>query len=114
MAPFIRDGDVITLRPCRDCPPRTGDVVAFVHPVSEQLLIHRVLAMNGCSFMTQGDNAPVNDGMIPEERVLGRVVAVERNGTRVRFGLGVERFLIVVLVRSKLLHLLLSRLHECA
>ncbi len=98
MAPFIRDRDVITVSPLASRKPGRGDVVAFIHPETKMLGIHRLLAFKGTRFLIQGDNMPETpDGMIRREAVLGRVTRVERGSQRVRFGLGPERRLIALL-----------------
>ena len=40
MTPFIRDGDIVTLVPLSR-PPRIGDVVAFAHPRTSGMAVHR-------------------------------------------------------------------------
>jgi len=100
MAPFIRDGDVITVSPLGFCAPGLGDVVAFIHPETQLLCLHRVLSVNGKGFLIQGDNMPEKpDGMIPRDAIFGRVTRVERAGRRVRLGLGPERLLLAYLSR---------------
>ena len=102
MTPFIRDGDVITVSPLASQPPRVGEVVAFIHPETKLLCLHRVLSVHGDSFFIQGDNMPEKpDGVIPREAILGRVTGVERAGRRVRLGLGPERLLFAILSRCK-------------
>jgi hypothetical protein len=100
MAPFIRDGDVISVSPLASSAPGLGDVVAFIHPETELLCMHRVLSVNGDSFFIQGDNMPEKpDGMIPREAIVGWVTRVERAGRSVRLGLGPERLLLALLSR---------------
>jgi hypothetical protein len=100
MAPFIRDGDVITVSPLAAGAPGPGDVAAFVHPETQRLCLHRVLSVSNGRFLIQGDNLPEKpDGMIPREALVGRVTRVERAGRRVRLGLGPERRLIAYLSR---------------
>ncbi len=100
MTPFIRDGDVITVSSLASHAPRRGDVVAFVHPETQRLCLHRVLSVHGDSFFIQGDNMPERpDGVIPREAILGRVTGIERAGRRVRLGLGPERLLVAILSR---------------
>jgi hypothetical protein len=100
MAPFIRDGDVICVSPLASRVPGPGDVVAFIHPETKLLCMHRVLSVNGDSFLIQGDNMPEKpDGMIPREAIVGRITRVERAGRRVRLGLGPERLLLALLSR---------------
>jgi hypothetical protein len=100
MAPFIRDGDVITVSPLAAGAPCPGDVAAFVHPETQRLCLHRVLSVSKGRFRIQGDNLPEKpDGMIPREALVGRVTRVERAGRRVRLGLGPERRFIAYLSR---------------
>lgn len=104
MSPFIRDHDVITVTPLGSRPPRTGEVVAFVSPADERLVVHRVVGRRGTELLVQGDNlARAADSPIPESRVLGRVKRVERNGKPVRLGLGAERRAVAFLSRKGLL-----------
>jgi hypothetical protein len=104
MAPFIRDGDIISVSPISSRLPDPGDVVAFLHPETKLLCIHRVLSGNNGAFLIQGDNMPQSpDGVIPPEAIMGRVTCVERRGRRVRLGLGPERLLIALLNHRGLL-----------
>jgi hypothetical protein len=100
MSPFIRDEDVVTLSPLRGDTPLFGEVVAFVSPYTERLTVHRVVGKEGDSYLTQGDRAPRNDGLIPSKNILGRVIKIERKGKKVLLGIGPERFLIAFLTRK--------------
>ena len=102
MSPFIRDDDVVTVSPLRGLPCRVGDVVAFVSPYSQRLMLHRVVGRGVDSCLIRGDHAPASDGLIPNASILGRVSKVERNGKDVLLGLGFERLLIACLVRMGL------------
>lgn len=111
MAPFIRDGDVITVAPFRGAQPGVGEVVAFVSPQAQVLVVHRVVARRGDYAFIQGDSvAEHSDGMVPPENLLGRVTRIERNGNRVWLGMGLERYVIAWLSRARLLIPLKSRL----
>lgn len=104
MTPFIRDGDVITIAPLRHLYPGIGSIVAFAHPVSGNMVVHRVIEMKGNSPVIKGDNGEnCFDGVIPFENILGFVTDIERNSRRIWLGLGPERFLIAWLSRFKLL-----------
>ncbi|MEW6532975.1 MAG: S26 family signal peptidase [Thermodesulfobacteriota bacterium] len=105
MTPFIRDGDRLTIAPLSARPPRVGDVVAFSVPgeYGSGLVIHRVVWNRGTTFVIQGDANGSLAAIIPSEHVLGRVVKAERNGARVRLGLGPEGRLIAWLSRTRLL-----------
>lgn len=102
MAPFIRDGDVITVSPVLHSRPRIGQVVAFATPEEEKLVVHRVVGRRGEALLIQGDSVPHGaDGMIPPENIMGRVTRVERNGHDVWLGLGPERIAIAYLSRAR-------------
>ncbi len=104
MAPFIRDGDVITVSPLQNGLPGVGDVIAFARPETGNLVVHRVVARRGTDSLVQGDSMPeYTDGMIPAENLLGRVTRVERDGREVLLGLGPERSVIAWLSRVGLL-----------
>jgi hypothetical protein len=91
MSPFIRSGDVLTIAPLSGRPPRIGEVVAFVHPVTGKLAVHRVVRARDAARLLRGDATLEADGWVRPEDILGRVTAIERNGRHVRFGLGMER-----------------------
>jgi hypothetical protein len=104
MAPFIHDGDVITVSPLPEGRPGVGEVVAFTRPEAGNLVVHRVVARLGTASLIQGDSVDgCTDGIIPPENVLGRVTRVERSGRAVWLGLGPERYVIAWLSRAGLL-----------
>ena len=101
MHPFIRNGDLVTLSPLFNTIPRLGDVVAFVLPGTDRLMIHRIIGAKGRFFLIKGDNLHGPDGLIPKTNILGRVTRVERNGKEIFFGIGPERILIALLTRRR-------------
>ena len=103
MSPFIKDSDVVTISPIVDSSPGFGDVIAFIHPRTERLIIHRVVGKIGDAFLLKGESALEPDGLIKKENILGLVTKVERKGKRIFLGLGPERFLIALLTRKNLL-----------
>lgn len=104
MAPFIRDGDVITVAPLQHSLPRVGEVVAFVRPGVEKLIVHRLIARRGAVVFIQGDNGlEIPEEIIPQENLLGTVTRIERNGHNIWMGLGPERYVIAWLSRTRLL-----------
>lgn len=103
MSPFIKDGDVVTVSPLHNSNPTIGDVVAFVSPGSDGLLIHRIVSKSGDHFLIMGDNIPKMGDRVPKNKLLGRILRVERNDRDVSFGLGPERVLIALLNRKGLL-----------
>jgi hypothetical protein len=83
MSPAIRDGECITVAPLGLLPIRIGDIVLYRH--RDGALVHRVVALRSRSGRTvalvpRGDAADLSDTPIAPDRVLGRVVAVERAG----------------------------------
>jgi hypothetical protein len=80
MTPSIRNNDVITISPLKEIPPAVGEVVAFRHPRSNRLLIHRVVRKKHGTFFFRGDNLRQTDSHIPRENILGVVTRVERRG----------------------------------
>jgi hypothetical protein len=111
MSPFIRDHDTITIAPWQESLPAVGEIVAFTRPGSQSLVVHRIVHRRGATYLIQGDNNPGSpDGYLPRSSLFGRVVQVERNGRRVRLGLGPERLLIAFLSRRSWLVPLLHRL----
>lgn len=101
MAPFIRDGDVLTVVPKGGGRSNPGDIVAFVHPANDRLTVHRIVAIRGGKVAIKGDNVSVPDGAIPEENILGFVRRVERDGRVVRPGFGTAGRLIASLSRYR-------------
>ena len=114
MAPFIQDGDVITVAPLQSVPPKIGEVVAFIRPGMGNLVVHRIVAWQGTAALIQGDSIQDHsDGLVPQENLLGRVARIERQGRPIWLGLGPERILIAWLSRVKLLIPLGSWLSSC-
>jgi signal peptidase I len=94
MRPFIRDGDLVEVRPIGATSVRRGDVVLF-RAEGGRALAHRVVRVVGDdrreALVTKGDSITWCDGPISREQVLGRVVAVERDGRRIGLGGGLQR-----------------------
>ena len=97
MSPFIKNEDVVTISPLQHKRPGLGDIIAFVHPETEGLCIHRIVRKKDGIYVTKGDNISETDECVPGEKILGFVTRVEREGKQVFLGLGPERFLIAFL-----------------
>jgi len=80
MSPTIRNGDIITLSPPKRFKPASGDILAFRHPETGKLIIHRAITVSSDTFLAKGDNSLDPDGHIPLSNILGVVTRVERNG----------------------------------
>ncbi len=103
MAPFIMDGDVITVVPAKRGSIGFGQLVAFTHPLTGKLVIHRLLGGSRGVHIVKGDNILSIDGLIPERNILGIVIGICREGKRITFGLGHEKYVIGFLSQLKLL-----------
>lgn len=113
MLPFIRDGDVLTITPLSQARLFIGNVVAFIHPINNNLLVHRIIAKQGSQFLIKGDNSPLlTDGWIQETQVIGCVTCVERDMEIINFGFGLERYLIAFLSKHNLLTRIFYRLGQ--
>jgi len=112
MFPFIRDGDIITVSPLSGSVPCIGDVLAFAHPETGKLLVHRIVGVKGNFFLPKGDNTLDTDGFVPKEGILGCVTNVERDGKVRLLGFGPERLLIACLSRIGILRPLLSMIWQ--
>lgn len=75
MVPTTRNGDLITLVPADKL--RIGDMVVF-H--SSQMVMHRVVGFSNQQVITKGDVASDFDPPLPQEKVLGKVIAISRSG----------------------------------
>lgn len=78
MLPFVRDGDVAVIRSAEVGEIAVGDVVLY-EAAPEQLVLHRVARREGNALIARGDALPDCEAVDPA-RVLGRLVALERNG----------------------------------
>jgi signal peptidase I len=107
MSPFIKNEDVVTITPVQGEWLSLGEIIAFIHPETEGLCIHRIVRKEDGFYVTKGDNRSETNEWVPIGNLLGSVTKVERNGTRVYLGLGPERLLITLLGRRGLLFPLL-------
>jgi hypothetical protein len=82
MLPAIRAGDILTVVPRGARPPRTCDLVAFVHPETGGVRVHRVVGLEAGRYILKGDNALWADPPVGPEGILGFVAGLERNGRR--------------------------------
>ncbi|GAB4557948.1 MAG: hypothetical protein Kow0047_02690 [Anaerolineae bacterium] len=80
MYPALRPGDAVWLAPIRPEGPRVGEIVVCALPAG--YLCHRVIWAARGRVRTKGDNNRGADPAQPVTALLGRVVAVERDGRR--------------------------------
>ena len=83
MLPWLRAGDIVTLKNCPLDTVRKGDIVVFKR--FEKLVIHRVIAYDnmiaGIAFITKGDSCKHTDGYILPSDFLGKAFSYERKGS---------------------------------
>ena len=115
MSPFVKEGDVVTVSPLRGREPRTGEIVAFLHPKSGHAAVHRVVRRTAPGvFLLRGDNSRGTEGPIAVERILGFVSEIVRNGRPVKAAHGPLAPVIAVLSRTGGLVLGLGFLRKAA
>jgi signal peptidase I len=90
MHPTIRNGEIITVAPLGESAIQLGDVVLYRR--GRAAIAHRVIRMQSASgrsgaFVLQGDAAISCDRPVCFAQLLGRVLAIERDGRRVRLDL---------------------------
>jgi hypothetical protein len=94
MKPFIRDGDVLVIARIAPAELRTGDVALF-RSRGGSVLAHRVCRSVGrgekTRWTTRGDALFMLDSSFGPDRLLGRVVTVERGGRIRRMDAGFGR-----------------------
>ena len=83
MRPFIKDGDLITVRPIENSSIRTGDVV-FYSTSEDKVVVHRVINKYGknasVAMVIKGDATFGPPDNVNSKNLLGKVIAIERNG----------------------------------
>jgi hypothetical protein len=112
MSPVVKDGDIITVAPRSAHKLCVGDIAAFSDLPDERLVVHRIIADFGESWLTKGDNLSNRDGLIHKSRILGLITRIERNGSNHRFGLGPEGRLLALLSRYRILPWLLAQIRK--
>lgn len=106
MLPCIRSEDVLTVSSCLNMPIKLADIVAFTHPITGKLIVHRILFKKRDTYYIKGDNIYAVDGFIPLKNIIGRITKVERGNKEVKFGMGPEKTLICLLSLMRVFTLL--------
>lgn len=96
MHPFIRDGDILVIASTDVSKINLGDVI-FHRTANDGLAAHRVIKKifqnEKIIFVTKGDSSSSYGDEIFSKKVLGRVIAIERDGQRKKFDNGLNRLL---------------------
>ncbi|MBL7208962.1 MAG: signal peptidase I [Dehalococcoidia bacterium] len=72
MAPTLQDGDQVRIVASDPSKLQTGEVMMYVD-AGNQIIIHRVVRVEGTMLITKGDNRDRDDPAVPFGRVLGKV-----------------------------------------
>jgi signal peptidase I len=103
MHPFVRNGDLLLVEPADGSTMKLGEL-AFYRTENGGIAAHRVVGRDsrgGCEFLaTKGDAVRGIPHAVACDEVLGRVVAIERQGTTVKLDGGQARAVAVVYVMS--------------
>ncbi len=89
MRPFIRDGDFIVVSPIENSSIKPGDVVFYL-TAENKVIVHRVIKKykkdkdNRITMLIKGDATFSSPEKVEMQNVLGKVVAVEKNGQKKR------------------------------
>lgn len=111
MSPLIKDGDVLTISCLKGRKPKIGEVVAYLHPTTNKLLVHRVIKANGNCFAIKADKVKTAIDNVTAKQIFGVTTNVVRHGESKRFGLGLEKIFISFLTRHNLFLPLVRLLH---
>ena len=81
MVPLLRPGDVVWVEPVTPSALKRGDLIVVQRQGT--WVTHRLVARQGGKWQVKGDNLRHPDPPVTDEAVLGRVVAIERDGLRI-------------------------------
>lgn len=82
MCPAIDENDFISIEPVIRDQLAIGDVILYAS-LSDTAVIHRIVKIDGGIIVTRGDACAMEDAPVPIDRVLGKVVNVDRDGITV-------------------------------
>lgn len=87
MYPTIRDGEMLTVEPVNVREVKRGDILLY--KTKHRVIAHRLVGIEGEEdaarvLILRGDSLATCDAPVRAEQVLGRVIAVERKGRRVK------------------------------
>ncbi len=89
MRPLIRSGDFLTIQPIDSDNLRIGDILAFrKDSILNITIAHRLVDKKGSFLITKGDAHIRPDSPILQEKLLGKVIKIEREGRTIE----IEKF----------------------
>jgi signal peptidase I len=85
MLPWVRPGDVALIRHTDNSGVRLGDVALYRR--ENHIYVHRIVSKSGswhsAKLTAKGDAHPKPDGVLEQGELLGRVVRLYRDGSRI-------------------------------
>jgi signal peptidase I len=89
MNPTLQAPDLLDVVPYDGGQPAVGDVICFIPPGDEKIVVHRIIRITGSGIQTQGDNNPSADtALFQENRIIGRVIGATRGNHPKRIASG--------------------------
>ena len=88
MHPFIKKGDIVTVKPIRFDEAKTGDVIVYDRSLEQDFTVHRLIRKRrdrkGREFLfTKADASIHGDFPVYPEDLYGKVVTIERKNGRI-------------------------------
>jgi signal peptidase I len=81
MQPLLRPGDVVIVQAAALHDLRRGDLVLIRRPTD--VVTHRLVGRDALGWRARGDNLLWFDPPFPDEAIVGRITAREREGVRI-------------------------------
>lgn len=107
MEPFLRYKEVVIIKRFKPSDIRPGDIVFYRVPPSQRV-IHRIIKItseNGKTvFITKGDTNFYFDPYVYPEDILGKIVAIERNGQYIKLDTFISKLKAIFYVKSFLIN----------
>jgi hypothetical protein len=83
MNPTLREPEIMEIMPYGSTPLRVGDVVFFLPPETDHLVVHRIIRVTPAGISTLGDNNTQEDTLLLQPKsIKGQVVAAWRGQKR--------------------------------
>lgn len=96
MAPFIHDGDILTVEPVDHPKLRVGKIV-FYRTEGDSVIAHRIIGIRRedekANLRVRGDSSPGSEDAIVVDQILGQIEVVERGDKQIRISEGAWGFL---------------------
>ena len=85
MSPFVRSGDILTIKPSNVTKISIGDIIVF--RMGQRMVAHRLIKKykqkGKIVLLTKGDSLTYYDHPVFPKDLLGRVVSIERENRRI-------------------------------